>query len=169
METPARATEEDILDTPPEVRTPENRTPENVDMRSASPVAGPSSSSAAPSSSAAGPSNPRPKTPVGQAASRGYLTTPTVVHCHNYMVCNTPVHMSTIAGGRNLQSSFGMNVATGRGIDGNVVEIDDHQEGIDSNEGEEEVEQGRQVQRQGQGPKRKRPGKGKSLLRKPRH
>ena len=129
-------------------------------MRSASPIAGPSSSSAAPSSSAAGPSNPGPKTPVGQAARRCYLTTPTVVHCHNYMVRNAPVHMSTFAGGRNLQSSFGMNVASGRGIDGNGGEIDDHQGGIDSNEWEEEVELGRQVQRQRQGPKRKRTGKG---------
>ena len=59
-------------------------------MRSASPVAGPSSSSAAPSSSAAGPSNPGPKTPVGQAASRGYLTKKGNSNCSeilNYTFC----------------------------------------------------------------------------------
>ena len=81
-------------------------------MRSASPVAGPSSSSAAPSSSAAGPG---PNTPVGKADRRGEMTTPVVVHCTNYLICNAPVYISqsNFDGGRNLQSSYDLNVAPG--------------------------------------------------------
>ena len=132
-----------ILDTPPEVKKKEvkNRTSDNVDMRSASPVAGPSSSSAAPSSSAAGPG---PNTPVAKADIQGQMTTPVVVHCHQYLVCHGPVHISNFAGGRNLQSSFGIHVAPGSVIDGNANEITNNQE-VDSNEREDEEP----VQRQG--------------------
>ena len=108
-------------ETPPEVRTPEN-----VEMRSASPL--PTEGS---SSSEAGHSNPGPRTPVSVAGKRGLATTPNV-YCHNY--CTAPVSMTYFTGGRNLQSSIGINVAPGGGIGGND----------EDEEEEEEVEQ-RQV------------------------
>ena len=43
------------------------------------------------------------------------MTTPVVVHCTNYLICNAPVYISqsNFDGGRNLQSSYDLNVAPG--------------------------------------------------------
>ena len=115
-------------ETPPEVRTPEN-----VEMRSASPL--PTEGS---SSSEAGHSNPGPRTPVSVAGKRGLATTPNV-YCHNY--CTAPVSMTYFTGGRNLQSSFRINVALGGGNVGGGVGIG----GNDEEEAEEEEVEQRQV------------------------
>ena len=117
-------------ETPPEVRTPEN-----VEMRSASPLP-----TAGPSYSEAGPSNPGPRTPVAVAETRGQATTPNV-YCHTYMHCKAPLSMTYFTGGRNLQSSFGINVAPGGGNVGVGVGIG----GNDEEEAEEEEVEQRQV------------------------